>query len=86
MDNFSWNGYQPPQMQANVDALTKTEGLYSKRSSSWAAPAMYVAPWMPDAAVRESDFAIGYREGPLPADVDDHWHQIWSEFTAGVGS
>jgi spermidine/putrescine transport system substrate-binding protein len=86
MDNFSWNGYQPPQMQANVDALTKTEGLYSKRSSSWAAPAMYVAPWMPDAAVRESDFAIGYREGPLSADVDDHWHEIWSEFTAGVGS
>ena len=86
MDNFSWNGYQPPQTQANVDALTKTEGLYSKRSSSWAAPAMYVAPWMPDAAVREGDFAIGYREGPLPADVDDHWHQIWSEFTAGVGS
>jgi spermidine/putrescine transport system substrate-binding protein len=85
MDNFSWNGYQPPQTQANVDALTKTEGLYSKRSSSWAAPAMYVAPWMPDAAVRESDFAIGYREGPLPADVDDHWHEIWSEFTAGVG-
>jgi hypothetical protein len=41
---------------------------------------------MPDAAVRESDFAIGYREGPLPADVDDHWHKIWSEFTAGVGS
>ena len=22
----------------------------------------------------------------LPADVDDHWHEIWSEFTAGVGS
>ena len=86
MDNFSWNGYQPPQTQADVDALTKTQGLYSKQSSSWAAPAMYVAPWMPDAAVRESDFAIGYREGPLTADVDDHWHEIWSEFTAGVGS
>ena len=86
MDNFSWNGYQPPQTQADVNALTETQGLYSKQSSSWAAPAMYVAPWMPDAAVREGDFAIGYREGPLPADVDDHWHEIWSEFTAGVGS
>jgi spermidine/putrescine transport system substrate-binding protein len=86
MDNFSWNGYQPPQTQADVNALTKTEGLYSKQSSSWAAPADYVAPWMPDAAVRESDFGIGYREGPLTPDVDDHWHQIWSEFTAGVGS
>jgi spermidine/putrescine-binding protein len=86
MDNFSWNGYQPPQTQADVNALTQTQGLYSKQSSSWAAPADYVAPWMPDAIVRESDFGIGYREGPLPADVDDHWHQIWSEFTAGVGS
>jgi len=86
MDNFSWNGYQPPQTQADVSALTHTQGLYNKQSSSWAAPADYVAPWMPDAVVRESDFGIGYREGPLPPDVDDRWHQIWSEFTAGVGS
>ena len=86
MDNFSWNGYQPPQTKADVNALTHTQGLYNKQSSSWAAPADYVSPWMPDAVVRESDFGIGYREGPLPADVDDHWHQIWSEFTAGVGS
>jgi spermidine/putrescine transport system substrate-binding protein len=86
MDNFSWNGYQPPQTKADINTLTQTEGLYSKQSSSWAAPADYVAPWMPDAVVRESDFGIGYREGPLPPDVDDHWHQIWSEFTAGVGS
>ncbi len=86
MDNFSWNGYQPPQTQADVNELTKTQGLYSKQSSSWAAPTPYVGPWMPDAVVRETDFPIGYREGPLPADVDDHWHEIWSEFTAGVGS
>jgi spermidine/putrescine transport system substrate-binding protein len=86
MNNFSWNGYQPPQTEANVDELTSEQGLYSKRSSSWAAPTPYVGPWMPDAAVRESDFPIGFREGPLPADVDDRWHQIWSEFTAGVGS
>jgi spermidine/putrescine transport system substrate-binding protein len=85
MDNFSWNGYQPPQTEANVDALTTTEGLYSK-ASNWAAPTPYVGPWMPDAAVRETDFPIGYREGPLPPDVDDHWHDVWSEFLAGVGS
>jgi hypothetical protein len=86
MDNFSWNGYQPPQTQADVNELTQTQGLYSKQSSSWAAPTPYVGPWMPDAVVRESDFPIGYREGPLAPDVDDHWHEIWSEFTAGVGS
>jgi spermidine/putrescine transport system substrate-binding protein len=85
MNNFSWNGYQPPQTKADVNALTHEQGLYSKQSSSWAAPTPYVGPWQPDAAVRESDFPIGYREGPLPADVDDRWHEIWSEFQAGVG-
>jgi spermidine/putrescine transport system substrate-binding protein len=84
MDNFSWNGYQPPQTKADVNELTQTQGLYSKQSSSWAAPTPYVGPWMPDAVVRESDFGIGYREGPLPGEVDDAWHQIWSEFQAGV--
>jgi spermidine/putrescine transport system substrate-binding protein len=86
MDNFSWNGYQPPQTQADIEKLTHEDGLYSRNSSSWAAPTPYVGPWMPDAVVRESDFPIGYREGPLTADVDDHWHDIWSEFQAGVGS
>ena len=86
MDNFSWNAYQPPQTKADPNTLTHTQGLYNKLSASWAAPTPYVGPWMPDAIVRESDFAIGYREGPLPPDVDDHWHEIWSEFTAGVGS
>ncbi len=85
MDNFSWNGYQPPQTKGDPDTLTQTQGLYSKLSS-WATPTPYVGPWMPDAVVRESDFETGYREGPLPADVDDHWHEIWSEFTSGVGS
>jgi spermidine/putrescine transport system substrate-binding protein len=83
MDNFSWNGYQPPQNQADVSSLTSTEGLYSELSN-WAAPAMYVSPWMPDAVVRQEDFAIGYREGPLTPDVDDHWHDVWEEFVAGA--
>lgn len=85
MDNFSWNAYQPPQTKADPGTLTTTEGLYSK-VSNWAAPAMYVAPWMPDAVVRQSDFDTGYREGPLPPDVDNHWHDVWQEFTAGVGA
>ena len=83
MDNFSWNVYQPPQNQADPDTLTTTEGLYS-RLSDWAAPAMYVAPWMPSAVVRQTDFDVGYREGPLTPEVDDHWHDVWEEFIAGA--
>ena len=85
MDNFSWNGYQPPQNQADVGSLTTTEGLYSE-ISNWAAPAMYVSPWMPDAVVRQEDFDVGYRQGPLTPDVDDQWHAVWEEFVAGAKS
>ena len=85
MDNFSWNGYQPPQNQADVSTLTTTEGLYSE-ISNWAAPAMYVSPWMPDAVVRQEDFDVGYRQGPLTPDVDDQWHAVWEEFVAGAKS
>jgi spermidine/putrescine transport system substrate-binding protein len=83
MDNFSWNGYQPPQNQADVGSLTTTEGLYSE-ITNWAAPAMYVSPWMPDAVVRQEDFDVGYRQGPLTPDVDDQWHAVWEEFVAGA--
>jgi spermidine/putrescine transport system substrate-binding protein len=83
MDNFSWNGYQPPQNQADVSSLTTSEGLYSE-ISNWAAPAMYVSPWMPDAVVRQEDFDVGYRQGPLTPDVDDQWHAVWEEFVAGA--
>jgi len=85
MDNFSWNGYQPPQNQADVGSLTTSEGLYSE-ISNWAAPAMYVSPWMPDAVVRQEDFDVGYRQGPLTPDVDDQWHAVWEEFVAGAKS
>ena len=82
---FLWNGYQPPQNQADVGSLTTTEGLYSE-ISNWAAPAMYVSPWMPDAVVRQEDFGVGYRQGPLTPDVDDQWHAVWEEFVAGAKS
>ena len=85
MNNFSWNGYQPPQNDADVDTLTKAEGLYS-RISNWAAPAMYVAPWMPAAVVRPEDFNTtdGYRLHELAPDVDQMYHDVWQEFKAGV--
>jgi hypothetical protein len=39
---------------------------------------------MPDAVVRQEDFDVGFREGPLTPDVDDAWHNVWEEFIAGV--
>ena len=83
MNNFSWNAYQPPLTEATLELLTSTEGLYSKLSN-WAAPATYVQSWMPDVLVTKDDFGTGFREGPLTADVDNHWHDVWEEFTAGV--
>ncbi|MBI3648707.1 MAG: spermidine/putrescine ABC transporter substrate-binding protein [Actinobacteria bacterium] len=84
MDNFSWVGYQPPQKQADVNALTTTEGLYSK-ISNWAAPAMYVPPWMPAAVVRESDLTTtGLRVHELSPAGDTLWQNAWQEFKAGA--
>jgi spermidine/putrescine transport system substrate-binding protein len=83
MDNFSWNGYQPPQKQADVGQLTETEGLYSK-ISNWAPPIPYVPPWMPNAVVLESDLAdTGLRLHELSPQGDELWQDAWQEFTAG---
>lgn len=82
MDNFSWNGYQPPMLEADVDQLTKTEGLYSK-SSNWAPPIPYVPPWMPEAVVLPSDLENGLRLHELSPEGDELWQDAWQEFTAG---
>jgi hypothetical protein len=39
---------------------------------------------MPSAVVRQTDFDVGYREGPLTPEVDDHWHDVWEEFVSGA--
>ena len=84
MDNFSWVGYQPPQKQADVDRLTKEEGLYSK-ISNWAPPVPYVPPWMPAAVVRQSDlFQTGLRLHELSPQGDQLWQDAWQEFIAGA--
>lgn len=82
MDNFSWVGYQPPQTRTDPASLTKTEGLYSQ-ISKWAPPAMYVAPWMPNAVVLESDLDTGYRIHELSPAGDTLWQNAWAEFNAG---
>jgi spermidine/putrescine transport system substrate-binding protein len=83
MDNFSWNGYQPPQKQAEIDQLTKTEGLYSK-ISNWAPPITYVPEWMPEAVVQREWFgpdAIRLLE--LTPEGDELYGSVWQEFKAG---
>ncbi len=83
MDNFSWNGYQPPQKQADVDKLTSTEGLYSS-ISKWAPPIDYVPPWMPNAVVREEDLQNSrFRIHELSPQGDELWGNVWQEFKAG---
>jgi spermidine/putrescine transport system substrate-binding protein len=84
MDNFSWNGYQPPQKKADVGALTSTEGLYSK-ISNWAPPIDLVPKWMPDAVVQESDLnQAQFRIHELSPEGDQLWGDAWREFKAGA--
>ncbi|MCI0633187.1 MAG: extracellular solute-binding protein [Actinobacteria bacterium] len=85
MDNFSWVGYQPPQIETDIDSLTSTEGLYSQLSG-WAESAEYVLPWMQDAVIRRSDFDVGFRQAPLAPEVDDRWHEVWQQFKTGVSA
>ena len=75
MDNFSWVGYQPPQIQADPNTLTTTKSIQGEP---------YVFPWMTDAVVREVDFAKGYRFGELAPDVDSLWLTQWDRFNSGA--
>jgi spermidine/putrescine transport system substrate-binding protein len=84
MDNFSWNGYQPPQKQADIDSLTTTEGLYSQ-VAKYAPPVTYVPAWMPDAIVTEADLKNGkFRLTELSPEGDELWSNAWQEFQAGA--
>jgi spermidine/putrescine transport system substrate-binding protein len=84
MDNFSWNGYQPPQREADVTSLTSTEGRYSA-ISKWAPPITLVPEWMPNAVVLETDLTeTGYRLHELSPEGDQLWNDAWQQFKAGV--
>jgi spermidine/putrescine transport system substrate-binding protein len=83
MDNFSWNGYQPPQKKADVDSLTKVEGLYSQ-VAKYAPPITYIPAWMPDAIVQEKDLDnAAFRIHELSPDGDGLWSDAWQEVKAG---
>ncbi|HEY1330082.1 MAG TPA: extracellular solute-binding protein [Actinomycetota bacterium] len=75
MLNFSWNGYQPPQKQADITTLTTTKNAYG---------VPYVFPWMSDAVVLPDDFKTGKLELELTPETDQLWHNVWTAFQAGV--
>jgi hypothetical protein len=75
MNNFSWVGYQPPQIKADPERLTSV-------TSAQGEP--YLFPWLSDAVVRQSDFQTGYELLELSPSVDDMWHNAWEEFKAGA--
>jgi spermidine/putrescine transport system substrate-binding protein len=75
MLNYSWNGYQPPQKQADPSTLTTTNNAYG---------VPYVFPWMSDAVIQDSDFKTGRLELELTPAADQLWHNVWQAFNAGV--
>ncbi len=74
MDNFSWVGYQPPQIKADPETLTTTKSIQGLP---------YVFPWLKDAVTREEDFKVGYTEDELTPAVDQLYHTAWSDFKSG---
>ncbi|MEA2485548.1 MAG: spermidine/putrescine transport system substrate-binding protein [Actinomycetota bacterium] len=75
MDNFSWVGYQPPQIKADPERLTKTTSAQGE---------VYVFPWLEQAVVKESDFPTGYELLELSPSTDNLWHNAWEEFKSGA--
>lgn len=67
--NFSFIGYQPPQVSLDPAQLVK-DG--------------YVTPKLASAAVLPSAFAKGFRTLELSPDVDAAWQANWSQFKAGA--
>jgi spermidine/putrescine transport system substrate-binding protein len=66
--NFGYIGYQPPQRDLDTKSLVK-QGFITK--------------YMPDTAVQQSWFDVGYRLLELSPANDAAWHRVWQEFKAG---
>jgi spermidine/putrescine transport system substrate-binding protein len=68
MENFSFVGYQPPQVSMTPQVLIDS-GV--------------VPPNLESAVVRPEDVERGYRTLELPPAVDSEYQAIWQEFKAG---
>jgi spermidine/putrescine transport system substrate-binding protein len=71
LDNFSYEGYQPP--------LTGVE------TSEWL-KAGYIPDNLQSTLVTEQHFEDGRQLVELPADADQAWQDAWAQFKAGVKS
>jgi spermidine/putrescine transport system substrate-binding protein len=69
LKNFSFVGYQPPQVSVDPNSMVKN-GLVPKNLAS--------------VTVRQSDFDTGYRTLELPPDVEARWQDNWTRFKAGA--
>jgi spermidine/putrescine transport system substrate-binding protein len=69
MENFSFVGYQPPQVTMTPQALIDS-GV--------------VPPNLDTAIVRAEDVERGYRTLELPPSIDAEYQVIWQEFKAGA--
>jgi spermidine/putrescine transport system substrate-binding protein len=67
--NFSFIGYQPPQVSINPKQLVADQYLPANLAS---------------AAVLPDWFGSGYRTLELPPDVESKWQANWTEFKAGA--
>ena len=68
LTNFSFTGYQPPQVSITPASLV-SEGIIPENLKS--------------AVVLPSYFNTGYRSLELAPDVDAKWQAIWQQFKAG---
>jgi spermidine/putrescine transport system substrate-binding protein len=68
LQNFSFMGYQPPQVSVVPDAMVEQEMVPANLAS---------------VVVRESDFAVGYPALELSPETQAAWNDIWLAFKAG---
>lgn len=74
MKNFSWNGYQPPQNEAQPEVFKDPDFKWS-----WVVP-----PSLANCIVTFDDMETALYQTELPPEIDAMWHDNWDQFTAGT--
>ena len=74
MKNFSWNGWQPPQLQAQPETFLDPNFKWS-----WVVPRNLI-----NCVIEHQDMETGYWIHELPPNVDQVWKANWEEFKAGI--
>jgi len=74
MKNFSWNGWQPPQLQAQPETFLDQDFKWS-----WVVPRNLI-----NCILEHQDMETGYWIHELPPNVDQVWKANWEEFKAGL--